>query len=167
MSKEEKKAVDFADPASIEAELAAVGTDAAAAVAKEKKPPKPKIIKVSFIADKDYATGETSEFDYELPKSTATRGIVAGIPLEEMSEDELKIEYRNANSVYYKTKKKGGDTTKSGARLEAVRAEMDKKGIAPTSRASTEINASVVANLIKDGKISVEDIQKLLEAAGE
>lgn len=169
-------AVDFSNPESIAQALAAadaaeLGADGAPKAKKERKPAGPKIIKVSFTADHDIKAGETVEFDYELPAS-ARRGAVVGIPLEEMTDDQLKIEYRNANSVFYKTKKAGRDTTKSGERLERVKAEMTKRGIQPTSRAaSVSVDANTVADLIKSGKISVEDIQRLLDgddgSAGE
>lgn len=154
--------VDFNNPDSIAEELAA--TDVAAKAPKARKPAKPRIIKVSFVADKAYAEGETISFDYEVPKSESTRGIVAGIPLDEMTDDQLKIEYRNANSVYYKTKKAGKDTTKSGARLDACKAEMEKRGIQPTSRASAAVDASTVAAMIKSGKISIDELQAMLDA---
>ena len=153
--------VDFANPTDLEAELAA------APEKKEKAPKvvKPRIIKVSYVAQKDIAAGEVIEFDYELPKSAGSRGQVQGIPLTEMTDDQLKIEYRNANSVFYKTEKAGRDSSKARTRLDAVKDEMAKRGIAPTGRVSTALDAKGVADLIKSGKLSVDDIQKFLDAA--
>lgn len=162
-----RQAVDFSDPTSIETELAAVSAEVKETKTKEKKPAKPHIVKVSFVADKDYAAGETITFDYEVPKSEGTRGIVAGIPLTEMTDDQLKIEYRNANSVFYKTKKAGRDASKSETRLNACKAEMEKRGIQPTSRTTAEMDAAGVVSLIKEGKISVDEIQALLDAASK
>lgn len=168
-------AVDFENPESVAAALAAQNeaelTGGTTKPKKERKPAGPKIVKVSFTADRDIKAGETVEFDYELPAS-ARRGAVVGIPLEEMTDDQLKIEYRNANSVFYKTNKAGRDTAKSKARLDAVKAEMAKRGIQHTSRGShVTVDANTVAELIKSGKISVDDIQRLLdgdtESAGE
>lgn len=159
--------VDFTNPEALAAELAAAEvpvTTADAKAPKEKKPAKPKMIKVSFTADKDIKAGETITFDFEVPKSEGTRGIVAGIPVEEMTAEQLKIEYRNANSVYYKTKKAGKDVTKTEARLNAVKAAMEAKGIQPTSRASAEVDAVAVAQLIKSGAISIDELEKLLNA---
>lgn len=165
----ENEAVDFSNPEALEAELAAADA-ATPAGAKEKKPAKPKMIKVSFVADKDYKAGETIEFDYEVPKGMSTRGAVAGIALVDMTDDQLKIEYRNANSVFYKAKKanKNPDTIKKAeVRLEAVKAEMEKRGIQPTSRGAADVDAEGIAKLIMSGKVSVEDIQALLNAAAE
>ena len=159
MSKE--TAVDFSNPEALEAELAATEVKAAP---KTRKAAKPRVITVSYTADKDIKAGETIEFEYEVPKSTRTRGIVAGIPLPEMSPDQLKIEYRNANSVFYKTKKAGRDASKAEARLEACKAEMAKRGIQPTARGSAKVDAAAIADLIKSGKISVDEIQSLLDA---
>lgn len=166
----ETGAVDFTNPESVAAALqaeTAAELGGTAPTKKAKKPAGPKKVRVSFIADRDIKKGETIEFEYELPVSTGTRGAVAGIPIDKMTDDQLKIEYRNANSVAYKTKKAGRDATKAEERLERVKAEMAKRGIQPTARASATVDATTVANLIKTGKLSVEDIQKLLDAAGE
>ena len=160
---ENENAVDFTNPEAIAAELEAAET-APVATPKAKKPAKPRIIKVHFTADHDIKAGETVEFDYEVPKAER-RGAVAGIPVSEMTDDQLKIEYRNANSVFYKTNKAGRDTTKAEERLNTCKAEMEKRGIQPTSRAAAQkIDATTVANLIKSGKLSADDIQALLDA---
>lgn len=156
--------VDFTNPESIAEELEAAETASTATTPKAKKPAKPRIIKVHFTADHDIAAGETVEFEYEVPKSER-RGAVAGIPLEEMTDEQLKIEYRNANSVAYKTRKAGRDATKAEARLDACKAEMEKRGIQPTARSTQKIDANTIATLIKTGQVSVEDIQALLDAA--
>ena len=155
--------VDFTNPEAIAAELEAAETPAVKEP-KAKKPAKPRVIKVHFVADHDIAAGEEVVFDYEIPKSER-RGVVAGIPLEEMTDDQLKIEYRNANSVFYKTNKAGRDTTNAAARLDACKTEMEKRGIQPTSRMGAQkIDAATIANLIKAGKVSAEDIQAILDA---
>lgn len=160
-----KTPVDFNNPESVASAIAEAETQEAAetTVKDAAKPKKPKTIKVSFTADHDIKAGETVEFEYELPVSAGKRGIVAGIPLDEMSEEQLKIEYRNANSVFYKQSKAGKDTTKSKERLDAVLAKMEEKGIKPTGRTSAPVTAASIAALIKAGKISAEEIQKLLD----
>lgn len=162
---EKNTPVDFSNPASIAEELAAADAQPKSSTKKkERKPRKPRTIKVTYTAPKDIKAGETIEFVYEIPKSTRTRGAVAGIPVPEMTDDQLKIEYRNANSVYYKTKKAGRDTTKAEERLNGVKAEMAKRGIQPTARTSAKVDAAAIANLIKSGQIKVEDIQAMLDA---
>ena len=169
MNENENNAVDFNNPDSVNEALAAAQEaelTAETAAPKAKKPAKPRVVKVHWVADRDIKAGEEIEFDYELPKA-ASRGAVAGIPLDQMNDDQLKIEYRNANSVAYKTKKAGRDATKAEERLERVKAEMAKRGIAPTARATAKVDAATVANLIKTGQLSVDDIQALLDAAAE
>lgn len=161
---ENTNAVDFSNPEAIANELeAAQDAGTTTATKKEKKPAKPRIIKVTFVADHDITAGESVTFDYEVPKAER-HGAVAGIPLEEMTDDQLKIEYRNANSVAYKTKKAGRDATKAEERLERCKAEMEKRGIQPTARAAAKVDAATVANMIKAGTLSVDDIQALLDA---
>lgn len=170
MKDEKNTAVDFDNPEALEAELAAAAAAPEEKKAKPKKPAKPKVIKVKFVADRDIAAGEEIEFDYEIPKGASRRGAVAGIPLEEMTNDQLKIEYRNANSVYYKAKKanKNPETIeKATVRLNNVKAEMEKRGIQPTSRQTKDIDAQTIANLILAGKVSAEDIQAFLNQAAQ
>ena len=157
--------IDFSDPDSIANELAAAA--APAATTKEANAKKPKVIKVTYTATEDSAAGTTITFDYEMPVGTGTRGMVSGIALVDMTDDELKIEHRNANSVFYKQQKAAKDTTKSGERLEKVKAEMAKRGITPSSRGTANVDANTVAALIKAGKIDLEDLNKLLGGVEE
>lgn len=164
--------VDFNNPDELEKELAAANEAAeteADASAKTRKPKGPKVIKVTFTADHDIKAGETITFDYEVPVSARRVGVNTGIAIEDMNEAQLKIEYRNANSVLYKTKKAGRDATKAQERVDAVLAAMEAKGIKPGTRVATAtqpLDAAGIANLIKSGKVSVEDIQKLLDSEG-
>ena len=154
----ELKAVDFNDLESLETELTAVGVEAPKAK-KEKAPRKPRIIIITVPAG--LIEGDT--FEFEVPVADRRSGVVAGIPVEEMTEEQLKIEYRNANSVFYKqTKAKGVASDVATERLNKVKAVMADKGIAPTSKAAAPVDAEAIANLIKSGKISVDDIQALL-----
>lgn len=179
------KAVDFNDPKSLEEELAAVEAPKKAAPKKAKKKRAPKVIKVKApvgakagdmfeynIAEPRIVTitvpegikaGE--EFDYTLP--SRRRGVLAGLKLTDMTDDQLKIEYRNAKSVHYKQEKANGKATpKAQERLDNVVARMEEKGIAPGTRqaASKTVDAEGIAGLIKAGKVSVEEIQALLDA---
>ena len=159
------KPVDFSNPESVaaaiaEAETAEATKETKATAPKEKKP---KVIKVTWIADKDIKAGETVEFDYTLPVSATRRGMLDGISLDEMDEAQLKIEYRNANSVYYKQTKAGKDTTKSKARLDAVVEKMKQKGISVSTRAATPVTAETIAALIASGKVDAAEIQAILD----
>lgn len=163
------KKVDFNNPESVAAAIAEAETQATeTATDKSAKPKKPKTIKVTYTADRDIKAGETIEFEYEQPASAGKRGILVGVPLDEMTDEQLKIEYRNANSVYYKQSKAGKDTTKAKERLDAVLAKMEEKGIKPTGRGSAApVTAASIAALIKSGKINAADIQALLDQPAE
>ena len=58
------------------------------------------------------------------------RGILAGIALEDMTDEQLKIEIRNAKSVLYKAEKRNAPAEtilNNQARLDAALAEKAKR----------------------------------------
>lgn len=62
------------------------------------------------------------------------RGALAGIALEEMTDDQLKIEIRNAKSVLYKAEKRNAPAEtilNNQARVDAAMAEKAKREPAP------------------------------------
>ena len=73
--------------------------------------------------------GET--FEVEAPaKEKKPRGQLAGIALEDMTDDQLKREIINANSVLYKAKQRGAADeviAANQARVDAAKAERAKR----------------------------------------
>ena len=72
--------------------------------------------------------GQTMEV--ELPEKQKHRGQLAGIAIEDMTDDQLKREIINANSVLYKAKQRGASEeiiAKNQARLDAAKAEKAKR----------------------------------------
>ena len=73
--------------------------------------------------------GET--FEVEAPvKEKKPRGQLAGIALEDMTDDQLKREIINAGSVLYKAKQRGASEeiiAANQARLDAAKAEKAKR----------------------------------------
>lgn len=64
----------------------------------------------------------------ELPKQA--RGQLNGLTLEEMTDDQLKVELINSKSVLYKAKKRGADQATidaNQARVDAAEAEKAKR----------------------------------------
>ena len=64
------------------------------------------------------------------------RGVLAGIALEDMSDEQLKIEIRNAKSVLYKAQKRNAPAEtilNNQARLEAALAEKERREKAKAS----------------------------------
>lgn len=74
----------------------------------------------------------------EVPKQS--RGKVSGIALEDMTDDELKVEATNAKSVLYKAKKREADAdtiAKNEARVAAVEAEKARRKALSTPEGTT------------------------------
>lgn len=72
--------------------------------------------------------GET--YAVEVPIPEKRRGQLYGITLEEMTDEQLKRELINANSVLYKAKQRGADEetiAKNQARVDAAKAEKAKR----------------------------------------
>lgn len=84
----------------------------------------------------------------ELPKQG--RGQVAGIPLEEMTDEQLKVELVNAKSVLYKAKKRDADAATieaNQARVDAAEAEKAKRKAASVPAGTTVENNEESTNV--------------------
>ena len=79
-----ENAVNFENPESIAAELEAAQDAGTVATPKAKKPAKPRIIKVTFVADHDIAAGEVVTFDYEVPKSERHGAVAGRVPQRQL-----------------------------------------------------------------------------------
>lgn len=70
-------------------------------------------------------------FEVEMPeKVKKPRGQLAGIALEDMTDEQLKRELINANSVLYKAKQRGASEeiiAANQARVDAAKAEKAKR----------------------------------------
>ena len=65
------------------------------------------------------------------------RGVLAGIALEDMTDEQLKIEIRNAKSVLYKAEKRNAPAEtilNNQARVDAALAEKAKRDAAKASK---------------------------------
>lgn len=75
--------------------------------------------------------GDVFKVEVEIPeKVKAPRGQLAGIALEDMTDDQLKREIINAGSVLYKAKQRGASEetiAANQARLDAAHAEKAKR----------------------------------------
>lgn len=90
-----------------------------------------RIITVEVEAPKDLVQGEVFEVEVEVPtQPRQRRGQLAGLTLEEMTDEQLKREITNANSVLYKAKQRGAAESTiaaNEARVEAAKAEKAKR----------------------------------------
>lgn len=90
-----------------------------------------KVITLSIAAPKDLVKGETFEVEVTLPAAEKhPRGQLAGIELADMTDEQLKREIINANSVLYKAKQREAAVetiTANQTRVDAAIAEKTKR----------------------------------------
>ena len=107
--------------------------------------------------------GDTFTLQVEVPaKVKGARGQLAGIALEDMTDDQLKREIINANSVLYKAKQRGAseDTIAANqARVDAAKAEQAK-------RQGTKVNTPVDAPNV-EGVLDGDDTNVDADTAAE
>ena len=79
-------------------------------------------------------------FEVEIPVlPKKPRGQLAGIALADMTDDQLKREIINANSVLYKAKQRGASDeviAANQARVDAAKAEKAKRVVPPVEEAT-------------------------------
>lgn len=80
-------------------------------------------------------------FEFEVPKAERRRGQLYGIALEDMTDEQLKREIINANSVLYKAKQRGASEetiAANQARVDAAKAERAKRHPEPVVEEAAE-----------------------------
>lgn len=104
--------------------------------------------------------GDTFQIEVTTPELPTQKRIINNKPVEEMTDEELKREIINANSVYYKAKQKTDDESvlePKLARLEAAKAEREKRAIANGGAATANGAVPVVsAEVVTAEDASVE-----------
>lgn len=90
-----------------------------------------KKFEVEVTVPEGLVAGDVFVLEVEVPATTRKpRGILAGLTVEEMTDDQLKREIINANSVLYKAKQRGANEeiiAANEARLAAAKAEKEKR----------------------------------------
>ena len=98
-------------------------------------------------------------FEVEVPKMEKRRGQLYGIALEDMTDEQLKREIINANSVLYKAKQRGASEETiavNQARVDAAKAEKAKRTpVAPAEEVENAENAEN-AEVESDAEIAAE-----------
>lgn len=98
-----------------------------------------KVITVELTVPEGLKAGDKFIAEVEIPNAEKKpRGMLAGLSLEEMTDEQLKRELINANSVLYKAEQRGAQQSTidaNRARVEAVKAEKAKR--APVTVAAT------------------------------
>ena len=90
-----------------------------------------KTFEVEVTVPEGLHAGDTFTVEVEVPKlPKQARGQLAGIALEDMTDDQLKREIINASSVLYKAKQRGASEetiAANQARVDAAKAEKAKR----------------------------------------
>lgn len=90
-----------------------------------------KMFEVEVVVPEGLKEGDKFTVQVEVPvKEKKPRGQLAGLALEEMSDEQLKREIINANSVLYKAKQRGASEetiAANQARVDAAHAEKAKR----------------------------------------
>ncbi len=90
-----------------------------------------KTIEVEVTVPEGLKAGDTFKVEVEIPAPVKKpRGQLAGIALEDMTDEQLKREIINANSVLYKAKQRGAaeeTIAANQARVDAAKAEQAKR----------------------------------------
>lgn len=90
-----------------------------------------KTVTLELTVPEGLQAGDVFTAEVELPKvEKKPRGMLAGIALEDMTDEQLKRELINANSVLYKAVQRGAGietVTANEARVEAAKAEKARR----------------------------------------
>lgn len=93
-----------------------------------------KTFEVEVTVPEGKVAGDTFTIEVEAPAAEPKkRGQLNGIALEDMTDEQLKVELINSKSVLYKATKRGADAdtiAKNQARVDAATAEKAKRGSA-------------------------------------
>lgn len=112
-----------------------------------------KTFEVEVIVPEGLSAGDKFTVEVEVPKAERKpRGQLAGIAIEDMTDEQLKREIINANSVLYKAKQRGAAEeviAKNQARVDAAMAEKAK-------RQGTKAVAEEVADEACDAETAAE-----------
>ena len=103
-----------------------------------------RVLTVEVEAPKDLVAGEKFLIEVEIPDAAKKpRGQLAGLSLEDMTDEQIKRETINSNSVLYKAKQRGAsDETiaMNQARVDAVTAEKEKRGLTKAAAVASTPN---------------------------
>lgn len=132
-----------------------------------------KTFEIEVTVPEGKVAGDTFTVEVEAPTMPKKpRGQLAGIALEDMTDEQLKREIINANSVLYKAKQRGaGEETIAAneARVEAAKAEKAKRtglkeseSVAPNVEAACEAPTTDVEGDV-EGEVYKEDAETASE----
>lgn len=114
-----------------------------------------KKFEVEVTVPEGMSAGDKFTVEVEAPVAEKKpRGQLAGIALEDMTDEQLKREIINANSVLYKAKQRGAsDETIAAnqARVDAAKAEKAKRTGTPAESEAPNVEAAMEGNETNEG----------------
>ena len=116
---------------------------------------------------KKWNVGDKFTVEVEVPVVKKQRGQLAGIALEDMTDDQLKREIINANSVLYKAKQRGASEetiAANQARVDAAQAEKAKRqGTKPVEETNAVAEALATEGEATEGVYAETDAETASE----
>lgn len=114
-----------------------------------------KTFEVEVTVPEGLSAGDKFTIEVEAPVlEKKPRGQLAGIALEDMTDEQLKREIINANSVLYKAKQRGASEetiAANQARVDAAKAEKAKRAGTPAESDAPNVEAAMEGNSEADG----------------
>ena len=109
-----------------------------------------KTFEVEVTVPEGMSAGDKFTIEVEAPiPEKKPRGQLAGIALEDMTDEQLKREIINANSVLYKAKQRGASEetiAANQARVDAAKAETAKRAGTPAESEAPNVEAAMEGN---------------------
>lgn len=114
-----------------------------------------KTFEVEVTVPEGLSAGDKFTIEVEAPTPVKKpRGQLAGIALEDMTDEQLKRELINANSVLYKAKQRGASEetiAANQARVDAAKAEKAKRAGTPAESEAPNVEATMEGNETNEG----------------
>ena len=114
-----------------------------------------KKFEVEVTVPEGMSAGDKFTVEVEAPVAEKKpRGQLAGIALEDMTDEQLKREIINANSVLYKAKQRGASEetiAANQARVDAAKAEKAKRAGTPAESEAPNVEAAMEGNETNEG----------------
>ena len=114
-----------------------------------------KTFEVEVTVPEGMSAGDKFTIEVEAPvPEKKPRGQLAGIALEDMTDEQLKRELINANSVLYKAKQRGASEetiAANQARVDAAKAEKAKRAGTPAESDAPNVEAAMEGSSEADG----------------
>lgn len=119
-----------------------------------------KTFEIEVTVPEGLKAGDTFKVEVEAPVAEKkSRGQLAGIALEDMTDDQLKRELINANSVLYKATQRGSSAeviAANQARVDAAKAEKAKRVGVTETVVAPELEATMEGNESVDAEVAEE-----------